>query len=175
MTTEEGFKIMAVLFATFPNANLERKHAEAYLSGIVDLPSDTVAKAVDRLRRTCKFLPSLSEIREAAADVALGRRRTGEEAYAVVLEAIRRFGRYESPKFSDPLIERAIGVWGGWVGACDSPEDDPGGRARFCELYDSLARRERDDVVSGIPLQAPRVREEFVLPAPKRAPKREPK
>lgn len=167
MTNEEGFKIMSVLFASFPNANLERKHAEAYLSAIVDLPADAVGKAADRLRRTGKFLPSIAELRAATADIVLGPARSGEEAYQVLLEAIRKYGRYEVPQFSDPHLARALGVWGGWVDACNSPEDDPGGRARFIELYEQLVRRERDDIVSGIPLPAPR-QSEFILPATKK-------
>jgi hypothetical protein len=160
-----------VLFGTYPNATLERKHIDAYMSAIVDLPADAGSKAVDRLRRTKTFLPSVAEIRSAAADVQLGPQRTGEDAYRIVLEAIRKFGRYAEPRFSDPHITRALGVWGSWVGACNSPEDDPGGRARFIELYESCAGRERLDVVSGIPLPAPRVGSEYLLPerASKRA------
>jgi hypothetical protein len=163
MTNTECFKLIGILFTSYPSARLETAHAESYVSGIVDLPLDAATKAVDRLRRTSKFLPSVSEIREAAADVVLGPRRSGEAAYAVVMEAIRRFGRDEVPKFSDPHITRALGVWGGWVGVCNSPDDDPGGRARFVELYEQLVRNERLDVVAGAELPAPRG-SEFILP-----------
>ena len=97
----------------------------------------------------------------------LGPKRSGEEAYSVVLEAVRRFGRYETPGFTDPHIQRAIGVWGTWVDLCNSPEDDPGGRARFIELYEQQSGRERADIVSGIPLPEARPRGEFILPNPK--------
>ncbi len=163
MTREECWKIIGLLFTTYPSANLDVKHAEAYASAIIDLPVAAASAAIDRLRRTKTFLPSVAEIREAAADIVLGPRRSGEEAYRVLLEAIRRFGRYESPKFSDPHITRALGVWGSWVDACNSPEDDPGGRARFIELYELGVNRERADIVSGVPLPAPRP-SEFVLP-----------
>jgi hypothetical protein len=43
-------------------------------------------------------------------------------------------------------------IWGGWADVCASPQDDPGGRARFIELYEQLAHGQRDAVVSGVPL-----------------------
>lgn len=167
MTKEECWKLIGLLFTTYPTANLDVKHAEAYSSAIIDLPADAAAKAIDRLRRTNRFLPSVAEVREATAEVVLGPKRSGEEAYRVLLEAIRKYGRYEVPQFSDPHLARALGVWGGWVDACNSPDDDPGGRARFIELYEQLVQRERDDIVSGIPLPPPR-QSEFILPAAKK-------
>jgi len=164
MTNSECYRLIGVLFTSFPNSKLSQENADAYVSGIADLPFDAASKAIDRLRKTSDpFLPSIASIRRAAADVVLGPARSGEEAYGVLLEAIRRYGQYEAPKFKDPHLTRALGVWGGWVQVCLSPEDDPGGRARFIELYESLVRRERDDIVSGIPLPAPRG-SEYALP-----------
>lgn len=163
MTPQEAGALVALLFSTYPQATLERRHAEAYVSGIVDLPKDAAGRAVDRLRRTARWLPTVAEVRDATADVVLGPRRTGEDAYRVALEAVRKFGRYNPPRFTDPHIARALGVFGGWVGFCDSPELDPGGRARFVELYESAARRERADIASGLPLPDTRMAQGRVL------------
>src|SRR5690606_26736715 len=96
-------------------------------------------------------------------DVVLGPRRTGEDAYRVALEAVRRFGRYQAPRFRDPHITRALGVFGGWVAFCDSPDVDPAGRARFVELYEEGARRERADIASGLPRPGARMAQERAL------------
>lgn len=156
MTKDDAGKLIAVLFASFPSANLERKHVDAYVSAILDLDAKVAGEAVSRLRNTATFLPAIAEIRRAAADVQLGPMRSGEDAYRVLLEAVRAHGWPTMPRFRDPHILKGIGVWGSWQDLCNSPADDPGGRARFIELYEQSARQEREDVVAGKPLPAAR-------------------
>lgn len=169
MTQDECYKLISVLFTSYPTAKVSQRNAEAFASALADLPADVAAQAIDRLRRTMVFLPGISQIREAAAEVVLGPKRSGEDAYRILLETIRKVGRYEVPTFTDPHLQRALGVWGSWIDACNSPSEDPGGRARFIELYEQGVNAERDDVVSGIPLPTPRVgKPEYLLPEPKR-------
>lgn len=170
MTKDEAGKIVAVLFASFPSATLERKHVDAYMSALIDLDAKVAGEAVDRLRRTATFLPSISEVRKTAADIQLGPQRSGEQAYAIVLEAVRRHGWPEAPRFRDPNITRAIGVWGAWADLCASPADDPGGRARFIELYEQGANRERSDIVAGKALPPPRANRREFWPRPSSLP-----
>src|SRR5688572_17253271 len=177
MDRDQAAKIVAVLFSSYPQSKYDRDNAQAFVDGIVDLDAATCGAAVQRLIRTNRFLPSISEIREACSARKHGALRTGEEAYATLTEAVRRHGRdygQGSPRFSDPLIARCIGIWGSWNDVCGSPSDDPGGRARFIELYDELASRHREDVSSGMPLPAPeRARIGFQLPPqPEPAPRR---
>lgn len=153
MTREEAGQIISVLFSTYPNTTVERRHVDAYISGLVDLPADAAGRAVDRLRRTSKFLPSVSEIRECASDLKVGPRRTGVEAWETLQQACRRWGWQQSPKITDPKMARAVNVLGGWVAACSITTDaEMSARARFIEAYDVFSRRERLDMESGIPL-----------------------
>jgi hypothetical protein len=153
MTREDAGKIVSVLFSTYPNTTVERRHADAYISGIIDLAADAAGRAVDRLRRTSKFMPSVSEIREAVVDLTVGSRRTGVEAWETLQQATRRWGWQRQPKITDPKMERAINVLGGWVAACSLTIDaEMSARARFIEAYDVFSRRERLDMESGIPL-----------------------
>ncbi len=69
MTREEAGKLVALLFSTYPNTNVERRHVDAYVSGIVDLNADSAGQAAEKLRLSSKFLPAVSEIREAAAAI----------------------------------------------------------------------------------------------------------
>jgi hypothetical protein len=152
MTKPEASQLVAILFGSYPSAHIERTHVDAYVSGIVDLPANVAAEAVTRLRRTSKFLPAIAEIREACAAQTHGPARSGEEAYAELMLAVNRHGRdygQGAPKFRDPIITRCLGIWGTWNDVCGSPVDDPGGRARFIELYDDLATRKRQDQAAG--------------------------
>ncbi len=158
MTKLEASQLVAVLFASYPSAHIERRHVDAFVSGIVDLDAATAAEAVTRLRRTARFLPAVAEIREACAQLQRGPLRSGEEAYAELTTAVRLHGRdygQGEPRFTDPIIARCLGVWGSWNDFCASPSDDPGGRARFVELYDELAGRERQAAAAGHALESP--------------------
>lgn len=170
MTKLEASQLVAVLFGSYANAHLDRTHVDAYVSGILDLNAQPAAEAVTRLRRTSRFLPSIAEIREACAAQTHGAARTGEEAYAELTAAVRRHGRdygQGAAKFRDPLIAKCLGVWGSWNDLCSSPTDDPGGRARFVELYDELASRQRQDLAAGGALPAANDSPAFWLERPK--------
>jgi hypothetical protein len=158
VTRLEASQLVAVLFGSYPNAHVERRHVDAFVSGIVDLDAKGAAEAVTRLTRTSRFLPSIAEIREACAQVHCGVLRSGEEAYAELTRLVRAHGRdygQGEPAFADPLLARCLGVWGSWNDLCASPSDDPGGRARFATLYDELAQRERQALTAGQALPSP--------------------
>jgi hypothetical protein len=160
MTKTEASQLVAILFGSFPSTHVERRHVDAYVSGIEDLEPQAALEAVNRLRRTSKFLPSIAEIRDACTTVQHGPKRTGVEAYAEVNAAIRWHGRdygQGAPKFRDPLIAQCLGVWGSWNDCCNAPPNDPSARARFIEMYDNLAARTREGLVSGRPLLPPQV------------------
>lgn len=171
MKPSEASKLVLMLFKSFPNARTDEDNARAFESALIDLDAIMAGKAIERLRATRTFLPSIAEIRQATIDLQLGPLTTGEQAYATMLGVIRKVGAYATPRFTDPLITQAIGVWGSWQDVCRSPENDAAGRARFIELYDQLARRRREAQVSGIPLpSSPTPTREFTLPKPKLLP-----
>lgn len=171
MTKSESLKLVSLLFTTYPSANLDLKHAESYASALEDLPVEAAAKAIDRLRRTSKFLPSVAEIREAATAQLHGPRKTGAEAFGELNEARRRFGPYRECRFNpktgslqwrtpwpplSPDVERAMTLtWGSWTECCTVPGDhDVSDRARFIAAYEGQSERERQDLVAGQPLRA---------------------
>ena len=162
MTPKEVAKVVAVLAAAYPHAKVTTDTSKAYESQLQDLDFEETKNACARLMATSEWMPTIAKIRSAVLDLRVGPKRTGAEAYAIVLQAIRKFGD-DAPKFADPLIPRCIGVWGSWSDLCRSPEDDPGGRARFIDMYDSLAERERATAVSGRALPEPQARREFWL------------
>lgn len=167
-----------MLFAAFPAARGDveswQRTLRVYAEMLLDLDRDAVRKAVQRLIGTAKWLPTVAEIRAAATELVQGPMRSGAEAYDELTRAVRRHGRCyggePAPEFADPLISRCLGVWGSWNDLCNSPSDDPGGRARFIELYGELAKRERDAVSSGIPLPEPRSETALAAPRKRREP-----
>lgn len=167
MKQSEVIEIVGMIVAGFPTSKLDSAGVNIYRKMLVDLPAEPTRKAITRLLGTHKFTPSIAEIRAAVAEQTHGAPRTGEEAYTELMAAVDRCGRDYGqgvPKFRDPLIARCIGVWGSWNDLCNSPRDDPGGRARFVELYNDLAQRQRQDLASGIPLPAANDTPAFRLP-----------
>ena len=170
MKRKEVAQVVAMLAAAYPNANITDTTSSVYERMLADLDFETTERAVARLLGSSRFLPTIAEIRAAATELTIGPVRTGVEAYDELMQAVRAHGRCyggePAPEFADPIIARAVGVWGSWNDLCSSPSDDPGGRARFIELYDELAKRGRQDVASGIPLPAPTTERRHALPAP---------
>lgn len=164
MTPSEIDELLMMLVAAYPNMKVTDATTKLYEVTLADLDEGLARRAVIRIITTSKFPPTIAEIREACSLQSAGPVRSGADAYGVLMEAVRRHGRCygePAPEFSDPLIAKCIGVWGSWNDLCNSPSADPGGRARFIELYDELARAARQDQVSGQALPRPQPIREF--------------
>ncbi len=144
MTRIEVAKLVGVLLAAFPSADVNRATTTAYETELADLDYASANLAVRRLIGSSKFRPSIAEIREAATELANGPRRHGGEAWGDVIKAVGRYGAYRTPVFADPLVERAVLAFG-WSAICGS-ENQIADRARFIELYDGLATTTRREL-----------------------------
>lgn len=153
MKPSEVTELVAILVAAFPRPPIGEKTIEVYERMLADLDRELAHRAVARLIATAKFLPTIAEIRAAATELTLGPRRLGGEAWGDVGAAIREFGRYQAPEFDDPLTAECVRQLG-WLTLCDST-NDVADRARFVELYDGLALRQRADAVAGPALALP--------------------
>lgn len=148
MMDYESAEVVAMLIAAFPSWKPSHATTLVYQSELEDLDYSVAKASVRHLIRTSRFCPTIAELREAALEATQGVPRSGASAYGDVMAAIRKHGRTyggePAPLFEDPLIAECIRIWGGsWNAVCDSPDNDPAGRARFIELYDNLAKRER--------------------------------
>lgn len=148
MTPTQSSKIVAVLMLdypgeTFPGALWDRM--------LADLDYALVNAAVDRHTATSRFPPTPAAIREAALAVAVGEVRPGADAWADVLAAIGRFGRYRSPgvdfDFGDQVLDACV-TPAIWRELCDG-ENRTADRARFIELYDKAAATHRRQQLTG--------------------------
>lgn len=86
---------------------------------------------------TAGKIPGPELVRRTLTDAAFGERRPGGDAWGDVGQAVRRYGIYRTPVFSDQLVARAVAAMG-WAAICNS-ENAVADRARFIELYDQLA------------------------------------
>lgn len=145
MDEKQAQTLARTLFAYYPNTRTDDWNLNAYASAFADMDVNVVRAAITRVTRTLKFLPTVAELCAACVVNARGDRRSGEEAYAELMTAVRRFGRVygddTAPEFMDPLIARCLAVWGSWNDVCNAPDNDPSGRMRFVQLYDQLAAR----------------------------------
>lgn len=158
MTRLEVAKLVGVLMAAFPSGQSTDRTSQIYEEMLVDLDFSSANAVVRRLIATCKFMPSIAEIREAALEVTSGQVRPGGDAWGDVLAAVRRFGYYRRPVFDDPVVARVVQSLG-WEEICAS-ENQAADRARFIETYDKLTKAQRREaqVLPGakLPELAPR-------------------
>jgi hypothetical protein len=154
MTKTEVAKLVALLAAAFPASRWSEASQRVYEDRLADLDVDSASKAVARLIGTAEFMPTIAAIRSATADLRLGPVRPGGDAWGDVQDAVRQVGGYEPcPDFADPVVARCVDRFG-WRALCFEG-DGTADRARFIELYDRLAREQRLDQVSGVPLPKP--------------------
>jgi hypothetical protein len=142
------FKLVGSLIAAYPYARVGEGLLEVYAQTLGDLPEPLLSAAAMDCLSTCKFLPTVAELREAAARLALGARGlpTALEAWGQVKAQVVRVGHRGEPHFDDPVLARSVDVLG-WRDYCLSDVDqEPSWRARFVQIYDQLRAREMDSV-----------------------------
>lgn len=139
-------KCMGVWSAQWPNFPLTEATIAAYCDLLKDIDGNLLEVAARECSATCKFFPTVAEIREKCNRLAEleGSDPTAEEAWELVNKAIREVGSYSDPNFSSPLIHRAVGAVGGWYHLCVEVENFEVVRSQFIRIYDSFVRSKRE-------------------------------
>lgn len=159
-TLEEVVRIVGILKLAYPNFGTRLSEDEwtalprVWHRLLRDVPFNLLdAAAVHYIASSgSAFPPSIAELRETAYKLVSMDRPSAEEAWGEVQKAIRRFGSYRVPEFSNSTIGCAVGIVG-WRSLCAS-ENEVADRAHFFRVYESLARRERN-----VAMMLPEVRE----------------
>lgn len=151
MTEAEAQKLVTVLVTAFPNTMVrmttdqQQQTMTVFRRMLGDLDYATANAAVERLLATSRFMPTVAEIRDVAMSLTVGEQIPGGEAWGHVVKAIAAQGAYRVPGtdfvFRDPVTVQCVAALG-WMNLCMS-ENQPADRARFIELYDKLAARDR--------------------------------
>jgi hypothetical protein len=146
-------KAFEMFTAHWPKYEYTDETTRLYGRLLMDLPPDVLEAAVVDCLATCTFFPTIDEIRKRAARLLLGDRPTALEAWGEVMGKMHhtqyyyRDGRLvRRPDKLDDLSERAIEAIGGWQYVRMS-ENAMADRARFCEVYEALERRRREDAM----------------------------
>lgn len=113
--------ILAALCETFQKTPTNATYL-GYEMALDDLPIDRIEVAARKAMRSCKFMPSGSELRELAGELsATDRPRL---AWGEFEAAVVRVGGYKSPTFADPLINAVVRHLGGWIRVCELPAEE---------------------------------------------------
>jgi hypothetical protein len=145
---------LKLLAEAFEGRNVSLNRVTIYAEDLEDLPEDQVIDAILRLRRTSRFFPTISEIREATV---AGQPTEGlaEMAWSEVLREAGRVGygggpifrngefhEREKPRFSSPITEATVASVG-WKAICHTEDarDQVFLRNQFLKTWDALASR----------------------------------
>lgn len=151
LTRQDIAKGVAITMRAYPTAAAkltprdQQGMIDAWLPLLEDLDLELFQRALARCLQTSIYVPSVAEIRRAAADLSAPPTDAGLQQWGVVLAAIRRVGVHRpAPPFEDPITASCVRSLG-WTELCGS-ENATSDRARFIEAYNALAaaaKRER--------------------------------
>lgn len=85
MKQSEALKLLATLAAAYPRTALAQETIEVYAHDLRDIDAGLAAAAIERVRKSSRFFPTIAEIREAAAELSLAA-PTPMEAWGLALE-----------------------------------------------------------------------------------------
>lgn len=151
MKDSEILELIAALKDRFPKSGAEftARNARAYAEDLRDLDYEVALAAVRQLAATCTWFPSISEIRNAYADLA-SPTPDADEAWAAAIEWGNKcgWGRIHTDWTSavHPAIEEAIQGLGGWRSLGRSTNQDLD-RAHFIKLYALARKRHRNKTI----------------------------
>ena len=141
-------KILLLLSAAYPNARLAEETPVLYERLLADIPDELLETAVmDHIARS-PFYPKVSELRQAAANIATGIYEIppAAEAWGELARLIPAYGRDNQPEIENPITARVVAALG-WRNLCIST-NQVADRARFIEAYNEYKKRAADRCVT---------------------------
>jgi len=163
MKPSETLELVTRLMEAHPRQTIEPPTMKLYCQMLADLEYVSAAEAVAHLIATCKYFPTVAEIRTCATERATGMLDAGD-AWAEVQRKVATYGFHRAmaegpPAWSNAAVEKAVTALGGFARFCQSEEPEGVLRGQFFKVFDAARSRvvvERN--VSG------------VLPGPMRRP-----
>jgi hypothetical protein len=133
--------ILRQLIAAYPNAKATIETIAVYDRHLSDIPDDELQVVIDQSIAECKFLPTVSELRDRwhSLTTTCGQ-LAASDAWGMVKREIRRIGSWGTPTFDDPLIARVVANMG-WLELCQSESPEGVDRAQFERAYNALSER----------------------------------
>lgn len=138
MTHKEAIALVGMLFAAYPKFEVPKETIQLYQQFMLDLDADLAKAAVVRHIATSKYFPTIAELRDAV--MSFDNIPNASDAWAEVLQQLRAVGSYGRPKFSHPVVKKAVDAIG-WTSLCWS-EQIGVERAHFIKIYETYRGRE---------------------------------
>ena len=143
MTAQEFATISAAIRAAWPSANImpDKQSKEVWWTMLSDLDYRSCLMALKEHMSTCKFPPSIAELREKCAGMSQAPIRDWGEAWEDVKRAIRFKGMYreqEALEQLDEITQKCVRRLG-FQSLCTS-ENETADRANFRMIYEQEQR-----------------------------------
>ena len=110
---------------------------DGYWMGLSDLPIEATEHAVQRAIRSCKFMPTVAELRELSGELTPEARAL--RAWDLFNRAVATHGIWRSVDFDDPVVNATVRSLGGWQATYEVDDWDTFYRHRFLKTYQTLA------------------------------------
>lgn len=115
---------------------------ELYFRSLREYQIGDIKNAVSVMIRTRVF-PSFPKPAEIIQEIIGTSEDRAVSSWIMVVDAIRRYGSYDSVSFDDPVIHSVVDVMGGWPKLCQEREDDLKWKQKeFERLYLVIAGRD---------------------------------
>lgn len=145
MTKTEAMALIQQLTAAFPSKTLSPESSIEYARSIFDLSASSVAFALEALKVTSNFFPSICQLRQTAIDAEVGDKiPTAEAAWAEINTHVRTIGSSRSwrePPWSHPLVQELADAMG-WEQLCLS-QNALADRAHMLKMYESVSNKNK--------------------------------
>ena len=152
MTLKEVIALMGILYEAYPRFYPDKSKvaimatAKLWTGFLEDVSAETAVLALQRLIATCKFPPTIAEMRESLSLVKDEPVPDSGEAWGEVNAAIREYGFYRPEEAFASMREpvRMAAQRMGWRELCMS-ENDMADRAHFLRIYENIKTRMETD------------------------------
>jgi len=140
--------ICSINYRNWPENGKEDALISLWETMMSDVDFEIGQVAIQKHMSESVYPPTIADIRAKIADCTVAREKTGIEAWGDVKSAIRRFGSYNEKKAMESLsgVTRKVVEYIGFKTLCLS-EEEMADRAHFLKVYDTVARREREDAL----------------------------
>jgi len=154
MTKNGILRMLATLQAMYPRnyENMDKDQKlimmDTWTSLMSDVTDESAFAALRKLLATCKFPPTIAEMREVVSGIKYNDVPDAGDAWQEVNRAISHYGYYREADAFDSMREltRQAAARMGWKQLCTSEvENDMADRAHFMKIYNAISKKIEQD------------------------------
>ena len=148
MTKEEFAVLVSAMRTFYGKENLlpNNQAMQLWYAQLQDIPYKVAEAALNKWVATNRWSPTIADLRELAADVAVGEAPDWGDAWHNVMRAVSKYGynrQSEAMDFLDDVTREAVRRVG-WYDICMS-ENVGVERANFRDIYNTLQERKQKE------------------------------